>query len=70
MILASDIRAAHKAVTKLNVYMDGVFAAGGRDATAKYLELNRKANEAINKLPEGIIRTRLGLALAHTISNR
>lgn len=64
MSLASDIKVAEAAVKKLNTYMDGVFAAGGRDATKKYEELNSKANKAIAKLPKGVIRTRLGLAVA------
>jgi hypothetical protein len=65
MSLKDDIKAAKRAVDKLNTYMDGVFAAGGRDATRKYYELNSLANKAISKLPEGFMRTREGLNLAN-----
>lgn len=64
MSLASDIRAAKAAVDKLNAYSAGVAAAGGKDATAKYLELNAAANRAIDKLPEGFMKTREGLAIS------
>ncbi len=43
--------AAHK---KLNRYSAGVKAAGGRDATKKYDELNAKADAEIRKLPRGL----------------
>lgn len=67
MSLASDIKAAKKAVDKLNSYSAGVAAAGGKDATQKYLQLNAAANRAIAKLPEGFMRTREGLALAASV---
>lgn len=70
MGLREDLIAAKKAADKLNAYSDGVYAAGGRDATAKYRELNSKANEAIRKLPEGFMRTREGLALSALIAKK
>lgn len=42
---------AQQAVNKLNAYSDGVTAAGGKDATKKYLELNAAADKAIRALP-------------------
>lgn len=64
MGLAGDIRAAKKAVDRLNAYCAGMAAAGGKDVTKKYLELNAAANKAIAKLPDGFMRTREGLALS------
>jgi hypothetical protein len=69
MSLRADIKAAKAAIDKLNTYSNGVFAAGGRDATRKYEELNSKADDAIRKLPPGILRTNLGLDLAAAICN-
>lgn len=46
--------AAHK---KLNQYSAGVAAAGGKDATIKYNELNSIADREIKKLPK-ILRSR------------
>lgn len=46
--LLKEAAQAHK---KLNTYSNGVKAAGGKDATAKYHELNAKADAAIRKLP-------------------
>lgn len=54
MSLSDDRKKAKAAVKKLNAYSDGVHAAGGRDATAKYQELNSRADEAIKKLPKGL----------------
>lgn len=51
MSLKKDIKAARDAMDKLHRYSTGVHAAGGRDATKKYLELNSKADKAIKKLP-------------------
>jgi len=62
MSLQDDINAAKKHLEKLNTYSDGVKAAGGKDATKKYLELNSKADKAIRKLPAHL-RTRMGLEL-------
>jgi hypothetical protein len=45
------LQAAKKATDKLNAYSDGVHAAGGKDATNKYHELNSKADKAIKDLP-------------------
>ncbi len=68
MSLRDDVIAAQEAAVKLNRYSAGVHAAGGKDATKKYLELNRKANEAIRKLPSGFMRTREGLALSAMVA--
>lgn len=46
-----QLEEAAKATKKLNTYSKGVFAAGGRDATKKYEELNGKADKAIKALP-------------------
>ena len=43
--------AAHK---KLNTYSNGVKAAGGKDATSKYNELNSIADKEIRKLPAAL----------------
>ena len=45
------LKEAARAHQKLNRYSAGVKAAGGRDATAKYNELNAIADKAIRKLP-------------------
>lgn len=45
------LKEAAAACKKLNRYSDGVKAAGGRDATKKYQELNAAADAAIKKLP-------------------
>lgn len=64
MSLADDILTAKRAVDKLNRYSDGMKACGGKDATSKYLQLNSQACRAINRLPDGFMRTRQGLDLA------
>lgn len=46
-----QLKKAAKASQKLNRYSSGVRAAGGRDATAKYNELNAIADREIRKLP-------------------
>lgn len=45
------LKEAKKATEKLNTYSRGVYLSGGRDATAKYNELNSIANRAVRKLP-------------------
>lgn len=62
MSLSKKLKAAKRATEKLNAYSDGVKAAGGRDATKKYLELNAIANEAIRDLPVGL-RSRAAIEL-------
>ncbi len=45
------LKAAAKAHQKLNRYSAGVDAAGGKDATKKYNELNAEADRLIRVLP-------------------
>ena len=56
------LKDAQRALDKLNAYSDGVFAAGSREETPKYRELNAKANEALRKLPRGL-RSRAAIDL-------
>jgi hypothetical protein len=46
------LKEAAKAHQKLNRYSAGVKAAGGKDATKKYDELNAEADRLIRKLPK------------------
>lgn len=48
---SKQLKEAKKAADKLNAYSDGVAACKSREETAKYLELNAKADKAIRKLP-------------------
>lgn len=62
MSLDKKLKDAKAATDKLNAYSDGVKAAGGKDATKKYLELNTKADKAIRALPKGL-RSRAAIEL-------
>lgn len=57
-----QLKKAAKAYAKLNRYSAGVKAAGGRDATAKYNELNAIADREIRKLPVAL-RSRVVLEM-------
>jgi hypothetical protein len=56
------LKAAKKATEKLNAYSDGVHAAGGKDATKMYYQLNAEADKAIRALPV-YLRTRAMIEL-------
>jgi len=52
MSTRDDLKAAKKAVEKLQTYSGGL--PKGSAETKKYLELNGKADAAIRKLPKGL----------------
>ena len=64
MSVASDIKAARKALDKLNTYCNGL--PKNSEPTEKYFELNTKATAALNKVPVGL-RSTLAMDLSRIV---
>lgn len=61
MSVKSDMKAARKALDKLQDYCGGL--PKNSEPTKKYYELNTKANQALDKLPTGL-RSTLAIELS------
>lgn len=61
MSVKADMKAARKALDKLQAYCAGL--PKNSEPTNKYYELNTKANQALGKLPAGL-RSTLAIELS------